>query len=250
MEGFEVGYKTGSGNIMAITTYGVIFHRHSIPVGEPGLYCNNNGIVCGGYNGGCPPYSPAFDKLKKSMPYFYVICVEFDMAWASKYAGRRTGYFVLSYADRLTMNYIQRAIKHFESLGYYTVGASNCPGCHPKDCTVTRGGKCSKPKKRRFSMEATGVECQVLHQRMFDDVLPWWYRTVNYVPARMYRYAGVFTADKLDVMDVILENFVWSDKSFHNLIPEHSMDCYMKKIPEGKCDAGQYYLVYNLEDLK
>lgn len=248
---FEVGYKTGSGNKMALTVYGKNFDREDIPIDVPGLYCVHNGIECGGYNGGCPPYSPKFENIKKAYPFFYVICIRFDLAYAIKYAGlkngKHEGYFVLSYADRLTMHYIQRALKYFEARGYYALGASNCPGCTPKRCTITRGRTCSNPKKRRFSLEATGVECHKLHRNMFMEVLPWWYRTPKHVPVWMYRYAGVFCERDTLAEDDLLEEFAWNDSSFHNLIPEHNRKRLIMKIPEGAYDGGEDYLVYSLE---
>lgn len=243
-----VGYKSGSGNIMSLTVYGKLFDRNDIPLDEPGRYCNHNGIDCGGYNGGCPPYAPRFDKVKPSLSYFYVICVEFDMAWAYLYAGKPTPYFMLSYADRLTMFYIQRAVQYFENNGFYALGASNCPGCSPKNCTVTRGGKCSNPKKRRFSLEATGVECHTLHKKLFNENLPWWYRTVDLIPAFMYRYAGVFVSQS-GGNDSYLQCFADLDKSRCETIPVHGYDWELSNIPEGKDDSG-HYKIYRLENFE
>lgn len=257
MRMINVGYKTGSGNIMPLTIHSHLFHRDDMPTEEPGIYCNNDKVQCGGYNGGCPPYTPAFHALKRKLLHFFVICVEFDMASALEFSGWRKGasapgLFILAYADRLTMNYIQRGLIAFENVGYYTLGVSNCPGCRPKDCQVIKGGKCTKPKKRRFSMEATGMACDILHEDMFDEVMPWWFHTPRYIPARMYRYAGVFTDGEAKVMDDILTGFVYNDKSYTPTMFVGALnysdyyECGAMIIPESKHSEGKWYDVYEI----
>lgn len=247
----EVGYKTGTGNVMPITVHGVLLDRRDVPIGEQGLYCNTGGIECKGYNGGCPPHAPHFDKLRLGQNYFYIICLEFDVANALKFSawdrGKSPGAFIMQYADRLTMHYVQRSVTHFENIGYFTLGASNCPGCFPKDCIVIRGGKCSKPKKRRFSLEATGVECDELHHQLFDEELPWWYRTRKYVPCDMFRYAGVFTSKLSSTMDELLEEFVYEDKSYTDEVPDWSIYHIDElTVPDDKHHAGTSYLAYRI----
>ena len=98
-------------------------------------------------------------------------------------------------------------------------------------------------------MEATGIECQNLHRDMFDEALPWWYRTPDIIPAYMYRYAGVFCGDSGELNGMLID-FAHNDKSYISDIPEHGYDAFLElPIPEDKNDIGSY-IAYRLEDLK
>lgn len=248
----DVGYQTGTGNKMPITVHGIYIPRVDIPTNDnPGKYCATEHINCKGFSGGCPPYAPRFSKLKRSIENVYVICVEYDMANSLQFAGWRKGksapgMFILMYADRMTMCYVKRALKHFNALNYYTLGAGNCSGCRPVDCIVTQGQKCVKPKKRTFSVESTGIDCGRLHDQIFGDVLPWWFHTKAYTPARMYRYALVYTDTA--VMDQLLWDFVTEDKSYCEDVLRYSY-VYVKStlvVPEGRPGAGRMYPAYEI----
>lgn len=252
----EAGYMTGSGNHLSMTIHGELFDRQDIPtidMDDCWAACHAE-MQCKGQNGGCPPYSPHFDKIKPSFDKFYAICVEFDMAWAIKYSGwwkgvSAPGLYILVYADRLTMNYTQRLLKMFESEGYYTLGVSNCPGCSPKKCTVLQDAKCAKPKKRRYSVESTGIECDELHWDLFGSVLPWWYKTPEHMPSKMYRYAGVFGKDELfgDIADSILGVAVTNDNYYVEDLPKpYILDTKTFEIPEEKYWCGEKYEVYRI----
>jgi len=201
----------------------------------------------------------AFSMIQKAFRKVYILAVEFDMAWAIKYSGwwkgvSAPGLYILVYADRLTMSYTQRLLKHFENAGYYTLGVSNCPGCRPKDCTVVRDELCSKPKKRRFSVEATGIDCNALHWRMFDESLPWWHRTPEHMPCKMVRYAAVSTDKPLKIMDQLLFDAMSGDKSYCNKTPSADGLYHVDRleVPAGCYDAGHNYSAYRIpvEEMK
>lgn len=255
MQEHLVGYKTGSGNKMPLWVYGVLIPREDVPTCDnPGDFCATELAVCGGFNGGCPPYAPLFEKVKPGKTHFYTLIVGFDMASSLHFAGWRKGksvpgLFILMYADRLTMNYIQRMLKFFEAERFYTLGASNCPGCNPKDCTVTDGKRCSKPSKRRFSLEATGVQCDELHYDLFEEVLPWWYRTKEHIPCWMFRYAGLFcNEDEVSQIDELLIKFVQNDWSYVPEVKDYSVDYVidMLTVPEGKPWCPMSYEAYRI----
>jgi hypothetical protein len=257
MISYEVGYVTGSGNHMTMTVHGHLMDRMDVPVvdniDQVQEMCHYK-KKCGGWNGGCPPYSPHFDRVKPKSSQFFVIAVEFDMAASITYSGwwkgvSPPGLYILTFADRITMYYTQRLLNYFEHMGYYTLGLSNCPGCRPKDCTVTQGGKCSKPKKRRYSVESTGIMCNFLHKEMFKEVQPWWFRTGEYMPTVMMRYAGVFVQDESepDLVRSLCDAMMF-DKSFVTETINLSGDFDVKKmkIPGGCYDAGELYYAYRI----
>ena len=249
----EVGYETASGNLMSMTVRTKCMHRTLVPVYDCDILelCMHN-TKCKGYNGGCPPYAPPFDNLKPSKKVLYIISVEFDMAAAMHYSGRLRGVaapgLILTYADRITLHYTQRLLRKFENAGFYTLGLSNCPGCRPRDCNVNYGGKCTKPKKRRYSVEAVGISCNDLHWDMYNEALPWWHAANGeYMPAAMYRYAVVFV-DSSDILyyDMMLHAYAIGDKSYTEDIPEFEYDKVVLRIPYECYDAGEKYYAYKM----
>lgn len=245
----EVGYMTGTGNTMKIAMLGHLMDRRDVPLLDINLLAELCGD-CRGKNGGCYPYAPGFQAIKPALPYFYVLIVRFDMIWAIKYAGKadsgkRSGFFRSSYADRLTDLYLWRILRRVESAeGTYGVGCGNCPGCSTTaNCDVLRDECCQFPDRRRFSMEATGVDCSALHQHIFDDWLAYWYYTAE-SPQYMYRYAGVFSKGHLD--SELLDAIVVDDHYIHaNLVPEPpSCPVVTLEAPEGTHDEGKLYSAY------
>jgi hypothetical protein len=128
-----------------------------------------------------------------------------DYCWALEYANRKNWYMQSSYIDMITVSYINRMVNAIqESADAYMLGAHNCPGkC--RDCTALTKGTCGR-KKRRYSMEALGKDCDYLHYMMFGEYKPWAYKGVSYVPMYMTRYAGW------------LDNTPWDDKEVHELM--------------------------------
>lgn len=257
----DVGYKTGSGNIMSVHIVGMKVHRNDIPYMDMQVAKNLCG-TCKGFNGGCPTYSPSFPKIKPSLPYFYVISAYMDMAWATLYAGgklrgkhsTRSAQIVLNlyrivYIDRLSERYIRRIMNTFERMIVgYGLAVGNCIGC-PGKCTVMDTGKCAKPDKRRYSMEATGVECSELHKSIYGERLPWWYSTPE-LPTYMCRYSGVFVKDWEDkLLDDILAEACYYDKSFISMEyvpPKPVFNTKYIDVPNTAYDAGSKYKVYEV----
>lgn len=263
-----VTYKTGSGNLMTFNVTGILLNRNDIPYMEP----DDAKSLCGGckgYNGGCPTFAPPFNKLKPSHEEFYVICVTIDMSWSTLYAGgklradtsargakSRLNMYRVVYIDRLSEKYVGRILSAMEdSLDGYGLAVGNCASC-PGKCTVIETGKCSKPDKRRYSMEATGIECSSLHNMIFTERLPWWYRTVE-LPTYMARYSGVLIERgwSESLLDSELGKACISDKSYddrlaigtaNELIPIFPI--IDLTAPEGCYDEGTKYLAYEVFD--
>lgn len=245
----EVGYKTGSGNIMAMLCTVFMLDREDVPLlteYEHVTFCGS----CKGSNGGCPGFAPRFDMIRPSTDTMYVINITFDMVWSLRYAtpgGLRSGYILLqlAYADRLTDRYIRRMLMSLRESGLgYVIGLGNCPGCHTKDCTVRKGGRCSHPEKRMFSMEAVGVDCDELHADFYGEYLPWYYKGTDMMPQYMTRYAGVLTAR--DVSEVVgdIAQFVVTDKSYVPISDVPELDGYdieLMEIPSGPHKGGHQY---------
>ena len=263
-----VTYKTSSGNILVFNVTGVLMDRNDVPYVGP----DDAKSLCGsckGYNGGCPPFAPPFDKLKPSHEYMYVVCVTIDMSWSTLYAGgklrdnittrgdkSRLNMYRIVYTDRLSERYVGRILHALEArVDGYGLSVGNCASC-PGKCTVVKTGKCSKPVRRKYSMEATGIECSSLHEMIFGERLPWWYRTVQ-LPVYMARYSGVLIEHgwSESCLDGELEKACRADKSYDERLAIETANELMPSFPiieltapEGCYDEGMKYLAYEVFD--
>lgn len=254
----EVGYRTGSGNIMSLLVHVFRMDREYIPLLTDYEHVSLCG-PCRGSNGGCPGFAPRFDMIKeRSADTMYVINVVFDMVWSLKYAtpnGLHYGYVLqqLAYADRLTDRYVRRMLMHIRHGGIgYVIGLGNCPGCRANDCAVRHGGRCSYPEKRIYSMEATGVDCDELHAMLYNEWLPWYYGGTNMMPQYMIRYCGVLSNTPASEVVSSISNFIVSDKSYVSIkdVPDVAGDynVIIMEIPSGP-HKGSHQYVYERQQV-
>lgn len=252
----RVGYRTGTGNELSLLVQLHKYSRYDVPLlteWEQVALCDD----CGGANGGCPGYASRFDNIKPDCDVFYVMTVSMDTVWAIEYASHKNPYMLVSYTDLLTMTYTRRILKALESLGYYTLGISNCPGkC--KECAVSvKSAACKKPKRRGYSMEAVGVDCDYLHFELYGEWLPWAYKGHWIIPTYTTRYAGVFVDnpaleyDRNTGMTMMfdLEYTLRQDKSYVDPpeLPSLSYPMCAMEIPSGVHKGSAMY-IYDLWD--
>jgi len=211
----EVGYRTGTGNYLSLFVNGYTMPRGQIPlmsIQETVGACG----TCKGSSGGCPGFASRFEWLHKHSDNVFVLTVSFDMAWTWKY--NRSDRFgivnKLSYADRLSESYTRRLLVHMSNngAGMY-LGLGNCSGCRPKCCSVSKGGICSKPDKRSFSCEATGMDCDALHIMLYGEPLQWYYKGTNLLQTYMTRYS-LFFARRGIQYETLLNKAICDDKSY------------------------------------
>jgi len=249
----EVGYRTGSGNEMLLLVEIFLLDRVDVPLlteYEQVSFCGE----CKGSNGGCPGFAPRFEWLRPKCEEFIVVTISMDMIWPIMYATPRDGWLgsrvlrQLVYADRLTACYGHRMLRAIQSDGH-VLGMGNCSGCRPSRCTVIRGEKCKLPKKRTFSMEAVGVDCDELHKMFYGEHLPWYYRGTSKIPSYMTRYIGIFPHGYKYARRRIIQGiweFCESDKSYVPAVEvsaPREATISLQEIPRGCAEHFQY--VYN-----
>jgi hypothetical protein len=204
---FDFGYRTGSKNEFIMTANITTLPRAEIPVVElamVGEFCGE----CKGWNGGCPGCSPYFSMLKKNLPYVTVLLLSIDMAWPTMYSrgGRNdvsANFFRMGYADRLTDKFIWRVLKKIHNpKDAYILGCGHCPVCPKKKCGPIAFEKCHRPLDRRFSLEATGVDCDALVHKIEGRHLSWWFKN-EVLPQDMTRVA-IIVNDNPDAIESIL----------------------------------------------
>lgn len=253
---YRVGYETGTGNRMSLLVDVIPMQRKDISLlteYEQVKFCGN----CKGSSGGCPGFAPRFEWLKKGVDRFVVVTVSIDMIWAIMYATPQDGWAggrilkQLVYADRLTECYCIRMLRHLQDYGY-VLGAGNCVGCHPKHCTVIKGQPCKTPKRRTFSMEAVGVDCDAVHEMIYEECLPWYYKGTNKIPSYITRYIGLFPNADIVNIESVVADFVMGDKSYISVsdVPRpRDATISLQCVPHG-AHKGDFQYVYNDPGLK
>jgi len=204
---FDFGYKTNSGNAFIMNAIIATLPRTEVPVVElemVGELCGS----CKGWNGGCPGCAPYFTMLKKGLPYATVLLLSIDMAWPTLYSrgGRNpisANLFRMGYADRLTDRFIWRTLKKLHNpKERYILGCGHCPVCPKKKCGPINYEECHRPLDRRFSLEATGVDCDALVHSLTGKHLQWWFKN-EVLPQQMTRLALVLN-DNPDATESLL----------------------------------------------
>ena len=255
----DVGYVTGTKHLMRMKVSGHLMDRLDVPVVYPEDVAGMCG-KCKGVNGGCSIYAPYFEHIKPSQSHIFIVDVAFDMAWAIKFAYSnpaygeiRNNYFCCGYGDIITDRYLRKLVNYLtDNTGLYGLGVGHCAGCRSKKmCTVLRGEPCINMAGRRYSIEATGVECSTLNERLYGQRLGWWYKNAA-LPILMRRYGGVMTTpDNQEELESLLFQATRSIKSYMPVEdtpepPEYTME--MLDVPEEACgEAGQYPAYVDIE---
>lgn len=196
----EVPYSTGSGTRMSLYIQIVSRFRDTLPMLTEWEHVASCGD-CKGSSGGCPGFAPRFPSIKPKLPMLYLLIVTLDMAWAMEYTTKKVHNTGLSipWANRISAGYARRILKAVpRDKDHYTIGLGSCAGswhkCRPS-CKVILGERCQYPKLRSYSMEAVGIDCDMLHFQLFNERLPWAYKGIKGLPTYMTRYAGILARE-------------------------------------------------------
>jgi predicted metal-binding protein len=156
---------------------------------------------CGNYHqgGGCPPLAPKFDDIIKTKRYSIMIYAKLLSKYKSEGVKNSNNYYIhYRFQDIILSNLLT-------NLGYTIRDDYNnlvflnngfCMGCSKK-CSFKLGENiCRNPKKRTFSLEATGVNVEKTLKNEFGIELQWYnkenYRDIDF----MVKSIGLFYADK------------------------------------------------------
>lgn len=149
------------------------------------------GCVNFGKKFSCPPFSPSFDKYKKTFPYLMVICLRLDLS----YYKELKPHMRIKAGNSILKGMIDRILKDYKSKGFSVVGSGSCRLCKP--CGAKEGIKCKKPDERIYSLESLGVDVSQLVRDCFDFDLEW-YSKENKEPSYTCTVGGVLLADNIN----------------------------------------------------
>jgi predicted metal-binding protein len=117
----------------------------------------------------CPPSSPPFTSFARGRSQLDVICFRIDL---DCYADL-TPYNRVRAANAILKSLIDRELLQAREEGFRVAGSGSCRACRP--CAGKTGEqKCKRPGRRIFSLEAMGVNVDMLVQRCFGFPLAWY----------------------------------------------------------------------------
>jgi predicted metal-binding protein len=189
---FKVEYTTTTGK-----TYPLEIGFSSIPSGlvpvdaEATIKACRNGCSLYGRNGGCPPFSKKFSKIRRNhfLILYAKMLTEFYPPKVLNGCYYTRWVFVETFLTSLT-NRIGKKLAF--ALDGYFLSSGYCCSCKPKRCSVKDGKPCRKPDARTYSLEATGILVTELMKDVFDIELQWWRpKEPDYVPKYMLKVIGL-----------------------------------------------------------
>jgi predicted metal-binding protein len=173
-------YKTINGENIYPIGIGSAICKVKDVIYEPILvrsYC----LKCVNYNraGGCPPRAPKLEGIARpDDPVWLIYCLFLSQFNPPKVAESPNVAIHWKFQDALLSRFLvnigwsllERTGGTFLSNGY-------CQGCHGKKCNFKLGFEyCGNPKKRTYSMEATGINVVKTVDKCFGVKMFWYNR--------------------------------------------------------------------------
>jgi predicted metal-binding protein len=154
-----------------------------------------------GHGGGCPPRAPDLKSFTSTEDLVWVICCRFWSDFKTKkVANSRNPAIHWKFQDAILARFLanigyavcSRIESKFLSTGY-------CMGCPGKKCNFKVGKNyCRNPKKRTFSMEATGINVVDTVSKLFGFEMHWYSKGKLDVPY-MLKCIAIFPRELVDL---------------------------------------------------
>jgi len=125
---------------------------------------------CKNYNKkySCPPFSPSFKNLSKSYDGLFIIffLTSLKQIKSTEYNKIRIANVVMKSKIKKLMRYLE------EKFDTKFLSTGSCDLCKPCKCKLKLS--CKYPEKRRYSLEAVGIDCNKLSEDIFKRKLLWY----------------------------------------------------------------------------
>jgi predicted metal-binding protein len=194
METFNV--KTAS-NDYNVKVYSKFIKKEDVLV-QKDLFCKMCKIGCKNYDNkfSCPPFSGNFIELVGNRDGIFVVLFLMDLSKIDS-----TQYNKLRIANSIMKSRMDKIMRIMESkfdTKFFSTGS--CRLC--RTCQLKLKKSCKHPDKMRYSLEATGVDCDDLSKKLFNLPLLWFNN--GQAPKYTCVIAGLI-CDSLEVSSVEIE---------------------------------------------
>jgi predicted metal-binding protein len=127
-----------------------------------------NGCVNYGKKYSCPPFAPDFDSVIKENQGLYTILFKLNLNQI-----KSTEYNKIRIANSVLKSKIISLMRYLEDkFNTAFLGTGSCNLCKP--CKLELNLPCKYPDKKRYSLEAVGIDCNKLSEKLFNFPLVWY----------------------------------------------------------------------------
>jgi len=157
-----------------------------------------------GRNGGCPPFSPNFNKFQKKYKITNIIFAKLDTKYYPKNVLAGNYYIKWSFVEALLTPFTNKFSKIAKDKNDMMFLASGfCKGCGNKKCEFKKGSECLQPFRRTFSLESTGVIVTEVAAKFLDFKLYWWdVSNPGYTPPYMTKIVAILSNQPINNSDI------------------------------------------------
>jgi len=205
MEKFHYIHRTGSGRSYPLEIGWTSQDINEIPIDKD---LTENACRAGcklyGRNGGCPPFSPDFNLLRKKFKLANIIYTKLlienypPKVLAGNYYVRWS--FIEALLTPFTNKFANIINDNKKSL---FLSSGFCRGCGNQRCAVKNGCKCRYPLRRTFSLESTGVIVSEVAEKLLGFELYWWDRAdKDYHPPYMTKIISILSNQPINNSDI------------------------------------------------
>ncbi len=139
----------------------------------------------------CPPIAPSFKRLAKGYDAMLVVHMYANLDQLEGYGYK--DYLKVMLANSCLKSRCEKVMRMLkDKAGGILLGSGACKKCRP--CNLTKGLPCKHPDLKRYSLEATGVDCNYLTKKMFNKELLWYKN--GKAPGRTAVVYGLLINDK------------------------------------------------------
>ena len=163
-----------------------------------------------GRSGGCPPRAPSLEELHASSERAWLVICRFDSLYKTdKVKNSNNSAIHWKFQDGIlarVLNKLGNALKEVNGGSFLATGY--CMGCPGKKCAFKLGlEQCRNPKKRTFSMEATGINVVKTVKNVFDLDLYWYKKGITDIPymLKCMVYFPKKDQEKIDLVSEVLK---------------------------------------------
>jgi len=128
---------------------------------------------CPNYNKkySCPPFSPEFKAFVKNYDALLVLLFAIELNQFNTFD--YNDYHKVRISNAVMKPKIEKVMRNLESrYDSFFLGTGSCRLCKP--CQLKTRKPCKYPDKRRYSLEALGVDCDFLSKKLFELPLLWY----------------------------------------------------------------------------